>query len=167
MSFRFLRSSIQDLANRKGAYIIVSSLGSVSDSSLRRRRAAMAKAVEGTPNAGKLTLDFYDRTRIATWVRSHQGLILWVKKQIGKTVQGWEPYGAMGISTGGANAEFLLDEKLRIYNGESAGSGEGINLSLPFKQCATYFVNRVGWSVWSGIRASEKHVWYRPCLIHE
>ena len=61
-----LRDSIQDLANRKGAYIIVSSQGSVSDSSLRRRRAAMAKAVEDGSNASELTLDFYDRTRIAT-----------------------------------------------------------------------------------------------------
>ena len=80
----------------------MSSLGSVSDSSLRRRRVAMAKAVEGAPNAGELILDFYDRTRIATWVRSHRGLILWVKKQIGKPVQGWQSYGAWGIHRKGA-----------------------------------------------------------------
>lgn len=121
-----LRNTIQDLANRKGAYIIVSSQGSVSDSSLRRRHAAMAKAVEDTPNASELTLDFYDRIRIATWVRSHRGLILWVKKQIGKAVQGWQPYGAWAYPQEGNNAEFLLDEKLRIYNGKSgAESGEG------------------------------------------
>jgi hypothetical protein len=122
-----LRNSIQDLVNRKGAYIIVSSLGSVSDSSLRRRRAAMAKAVEGAPNAGELTLDFYDRTRIATWVRTHRGLILWVKKQIGKPVQGWQSYGAWAYSQEGSNAEFLLDEKLCIYERSSAGSSAGIS----------------------------------------
>jgi hypothetical protein len=122
-----LRDSIQDLANRKGAYIIVSS-ESVSDSSWRHRRVAMAKAVEGTPNAGELTLDFYDRTRIATWVRSHRGLILWVKKQIGKAVQGWQSYGAWAYPQEGSNAEFLLDEKLRIYNEKSAESGDGVNI---------------------------------------
>jgi hypothetical protein len=124
-----LRDSIQDLANRKGAYIIVSSQGSVSDSSLRGRRAAMAKAVEGTANDGELTLDFYDRTQIATWVRSHRGLILWVKKQIGKAVQGWQAYGAWAYPQEGNSAEFLLDEKLRIYNGKSgAESDEGITV---------------------------------------
>jgi hypothetical protein len=124
-----LRDSIQDLANRKGAYIIVSSQASVSDSSLSRRRAAMAKAVEYTSNASELTLDFYDRTRIATWVRSHRGLILWVKKQIGKAVQGWQPYGAWAYPQEGSNAEFLVDEKLRIYNGKSgAESSEGTTL---------------------------------------
>lgn len=124
-----LRDSIQDLANRKGAYIIVSSQGSVSDSSLRRRSAAMAKAVEGAPNASELTLDFYDRSRVATWVRSHRGLILWVKKQIGKAVQGWQPYGAWAYPQEGSNAEFLVDEKLRIYNGKSGTeSVEGTTL---------------------------------------
>jgi hypothetical protein len=124
-----LRNSIQDLADRKGAYIIVSSRGSVSDSSLRRRRAAMAKAVEDAPKASELTLDFYDRTRIATWVRSHRGLVLWVKKQIGKAVQGWQPYGAWSYPQEGNNAEFLLDKKLRIYNGTSgAESGEGVTV---------------------------------------
>ena len=122
-----LRNSIQDLANRKGSYIIVSS-ESVSDSSLRRRRAAMSEAVEGAPNAAELTLDFYDRTRTATWVRSHRGLILWVKKQIGKAVQGWQSYEAWAYPQEGSNAAFLSDEKLRIYNGGSAGSGEAINL---------------------------------------
>lgn len=124
-----LRNSIQDLANLKGAYIIVSSQGSLSDSSLRRRRAAMATAVEDAPNATELTVDFYDRTRIATWVRSHRGVILWVKRQIGKAVQGWQPYGAWAYPQEGNNAEFLLDEKLRLYNGQSgAESGEGVTV---------------------------------------
>jgi hypothetical protein len=124
-----LRGSIQDLANRKGTYIIVSSQGSVSDSSLRRRRAAMAKAVESSPNASQLTLDFYDRTRIATWLRSHRGLILWVKKQIGKAVQGWQSYGAWAYPPEGSSAEFLLDEKLRIHTGRSGEeSGEGVTV---------------------------------------
>lgn len=124
-----LRNSIRDLANRKGAYIIVSSQGSASYSSLRRRRAAMAKAVEGASNADALILDFYDRTRIATWVRSHRGLILWVKKQIGKAVQGWQSYGAWAYPQEGSDAEFLLDAKLSIYSGKSGGeSGEGVTI---------------------------------------
>ena len=65
-----IRSSIQSLADQSGAYIIVSSQGSVADTALTNRLDAMKRATEGVPNAGKLLLDFYDRTRIATWVRS-------------------------------------------------------------------------------------------------
>jgi len=40
-----IRSVIRELAEASGAYIIVSSKGSVSDTALRARRAAMAEAV--------------------------------------------------------------------------------------------------------------------------
>jgi hypothetical protein len=39
-------------------------------------------AVAGYPNASALTLDFYDRNRVATWVRTHEGLIPWVRQTI-------------------------------------------------------------------------------------
>jgi hypothetical protein len=44
----------------------------------------MAEAVAGLPNAEALTLDFYDRTRLASWVRQHPGLIPWVRDKIGE-----------------------------------------------------------------------------------
>lgn len=81
-----VRAVIRDLAKRAGAYIIVSSNGSVSDSALGKRREAMASAVKGVQNARSLTLDFYDRGRIATWVRDHPGLIPWVRQKFGKSI---------------------------------------------------------------------------------
>jgi len=64
-----LRPVIRELADASGAYVIASSQGSTADSALRNRCAAMAEAVAGLPNAEALTLDFHDRTRLASWVR--------------------------------------------------------------------------------------------------
>jgi hypothetical protein len=68
-----LRAAIADLAARRGAYIIVSADGSTTESALQARRDAMCAAVADDPNGGELFVDFYDRGRIATWVREHGG----------------------------------------------------------------------------------------------
>jgi hypothetical protein len=73
-----LRPIIRDLANRSGAYIIVSA-ESTSDTSLRNRHEAMREAVNDLPSAKDLALDFYDRGRVASWVRDHAGMVLWVR----------------------------------------------------------------------------------------
>jgi len=88
-----LRAVIHQLADQSGAYIIVSSKGSTSDTALRNRREAMAEAVKDLPNRSSLTLDFYDRTRLATWLRDHPGLIPWVRARVGKAISGWSSYG--------------------------------------------------------------------------
>src|SRR5258706_11001788 len=81
-----IRVVMAELAKASGRYISVSGAGSTADSALRSRRDAMAEAVKGMPDAEKLTLDFYDRGRMATWVRSHAGLIPWVRSKIGKSI---------------------------------------------------------------------------------
>jgi hypothetical protein len=112
-----LRPVIQELADHSGAYIIVSSLGSTSDTALERRRKAMADALHDLPNRGNLKLDFYDRTRLATWIRDHGGLILWVRELIGKSVRGWQAYGPWAYRPEGPNAEYLLDDGIRVRTG--------------------------------------------------
>src|SRR5450755_4208025 len=102
-----IRPSIQDLANQSGAYIIVSSQGSTSDTALRIRRETMRTAVARFCNAEALTLDFYDRTRIATWVRSHEGLIPWVRGLVGRAMPGWQSYGSWACALDGVAAEYL------------------------------------------------------------
>jgi hypothetical protein len=116
-----LRPAICELAARGGAYIMVSSAGSTSDTALQARREAMAAAVGDIPNASLLTLDFYDRTRMATWVRDHPGLVPWVREKIGKAMHGWQPYGAWSYAPEGTGAEYLIDDELRVHlweNGE-------------------------------------------------
>jgi len=68
-----VRPVIQELANEGGAYVIVNSHGSTADIALRNRRNALRDALKGVENADQLYTDFYDRTRLATWVRRHAG----------------------------------------------------------------------------------------------
>jgi hypothetical protein len=109
-----LRTSIQTLAQEAGAYILVSSRSSFSDLSLQNRLGAMKDAVANEANAANLFLDFYDQTRIATWVRQHPGIVLWVRGRIGKTIQGWRPFGDWSGAALGAEATYLLDDKIRL-----------------------------------------------------
>ena len=112
-----IRPVIQELADEAGAYIVVSSHGSTADIALRNRRHAMRDALAGVANAGQLHTDFYDRTRLATWVRHHPGLITWVKERIGRALAGWRPYGPWSGAAEGVEAEYLLDDKLRLHLG--------------------------------------------------
>ncbi|NTW00194.1 MAG: hypothetical protein HGA19_02685 [Oscillochloris sp.] len=112
-----IRPVIQELANEAGAYIIVSSRGSTTDSALRSRRDALREALKDVANASVLHTDFYDRTRIATWVRCHPGLITWVKERLGRVLTGWRPYGSWSGAAEGADAEYLIDDKLRLHLG--------------------------------------------------
>jgi hypothetical protein len=107
-----LRPAIADLARDQGAYIIVSSSGSTSDSALTNRRNGMVNAVGALAN--QLVLDFYDRRRLASWVNSHSGLIVWTRRAVGRAIPGWEPYGPWAYPAGGAEAEYLLEGGVRI-----------------------------------------------------
>jgi hypothetical protein len=118
-----LRPVIRELADQSGAYMIVSSVGSMSDTALKNRRKAMVEAVQDLPNANALTLDFYDRTRVATWVRDHPGLIPWVRERTGNAIQGWHSYGAWAYSPEGTDDEYLLDDGLRIQTDTKATEG--------------------------------------------
>ncbi|MBX8559622.1 hypothetical protein K5D57_07935 [Pseudomonas cichorii] len=93
-----IRESIVKLAAVGGAYIIVSSSGSTADSALTERNDAMRDALSGVANADQLTTLFYDRGQLATWVRRHPALIVWVKERIGQAVSGWHPFGSWSAS---------------------------------------------------------------------
>jgi|CZLA01.1.fsa_nt_gi hypothetical protein len=118
-----LRPVIKELAEKSGAYVIVSSTGSASDSALQDRRDAMAEAARGLANANALTLDFYDRTRLATWVRDHSGLTLWVRERIGRAIRGWHSYGAWAFSPDGVNDEYLVDDAICLQTGQRESEG--------------------------------------------
>ncbi len=120
-----LRAVIRELAGRGGAYIIVSSEGSTSDIALTNRIRAMADAANEV--AGHITLDFYDRTRLATWVRNHAGLVVWVRKEIGRGILGWQPYGAWAYPAGGVDSEYLLEKGVRIRS-RAARDSEDLSL---------------------------------------
>lgn len=110
-----LRPSIAALVGQGGAYIIVSSGANTSDSALRSRIDAMRSSTHADDPLGALQLDFYDRSRLATWVRNHPGLMLWVRKRIGRSVSGWKAYEAWAVSPDGVADVYLLDDKARLH----------------------------------------------------
>jgi len=122
-----IRPVIQKLADEAGAYIIVSSTGSTADGALSNRQNALREALDGVSNADQLYTDFYDRTRLATWVRCHAGLVVWVRTKVGRALSGWQPYGAWSGDPLGAETEYLLDDKLRLHLGDRRdASGQSI-----------------------------------------
>jgi hypothetical protein len=110
-----VRPSIQNLADQSGAYIIVSSQGSTADTALRSRRDAMTDTMAGLRSADALFLDFYDCTRVASWVRTHDGLMPWIRGLVGRSIQGWQSYGAWAYAPDGVTGEYLADDKLRVH----------------------------------------------------
>ena len=78
--------------------------------------------------AAKLCRDYYDRKRLTTWMRDHQGLIAWVKLRVGNAIKGWQPFGAWAYSAEGADAPYLLDEKVRILT-DNRGASAGLSIA--------------------------------------
>jgi hypothetical protein len=118
--------SIIELATNGGAYIIVSSEDSLSDTSLKNRKGAMAEAVAGLPSISSLTLDFYDGRRIATWVNQHGGLAPWVREKLGLPLLGWRPFEDWSSSPASVDSPYLLDAQTRLI-GPSIKNVDGLN----------------------------------------
>jgi hypothetical protein len=121
-----VRPVIVELANVGGAYVIVSSTGSTSDSALTSRKKAMVDALQGVTGAANLTLDFYDRGRLATWVRDHAGLIPWVRSRIGRAIPGWFGYSSWSHVPQGTDPGYLVDDAARIKTGHK-DEGDGLS----------------------------------------
>lgn len=113
-----LRPVIADLADQAGAYLILSAKGSVSDSSLKGRRQAMREAIADHPNAAALLTDFYDRERIANWLREYPGISAWVLERVGRAVKGWQSLA--NWSEGGTSSQpYLVDDSACITDERS------------------------------------------------
>jgi ATP-dependent Clp protease ATP-binding subunit ClpA len=56
---------------------------------------------------------------VASWVREHKSLVLWVKDRLGSSIQGWQPYGNWSHKPKHANDEYLHDLAAQIYRGTS------------------------------------------------
>jgi hypothetical protein len=118
-----LRPSIRALIQQGGAYIIASSGANTSDSMLRDRVDAMRGAIKVEDSNNALHVDFYDSSRLATWVRNHPGLVLWVRGCVGRAVSGWKPYEAWAFSPDGVADVYLLDDKAKLHSGTSDDKG--------------------------------------------
>lgn len=118
-----LRASIRALAAAGGAYVIVSSKGSTTDSRLTERRNAMRAAVADLDGSDALHLDFYDRTRTADWVGGYPGEVLWVRERIGQGIPGWHPFGNWSRAPDHADGDYLSDDTARLWDQRNPRDG--------------------------------------------
>jgi len=114
-----VKQVIANLASKKGAYIIVSGKDDCSAKMLLERLIGMGKAVEGLTNKNDLLLDFYGRDRLATWLRQHPGVALWVRSRLGKPLSGWTPFGRWAATPLDQDDEFLLDDHPCVIDANS------------------------------------------------
>jgi len=117
-----LRPSIAALAEAGGAYIIVSAQGTVDDQRLQDRRAAMREAVDDHPQAADLFLDFYDRTRLATWAMQYPGVAAWLQARIGGATSGWRAVGRWRDATITDDGGYLVNDAACLIDESSSGS---------------------------------------------
>ncbi|WP_088887635.1 hypothetical protein [Diaphorobacter nitroreducens] len=117
-----LRSSIRELVQRNGAYIIATS-DTVADAEYQRRVGAMKAAVAGEAEAATAFVDYYDARRLADWTNRHPGVVAWVLSQLGRALQGWRPYGQWSNTRDGKAQPFLPDEKHRLFDPHDRENG--------------------------------------------
>ncbi len=123
-----LRNEIKGLIAQKGSYIIVSSGSSTTKKAIQNRLEAMRDAVSAEPNHQNLHIDFFDRGRLATWVRSHPAIILWVRQKIGRPLEGWHPYGNWSCSSNVGNGRYIVDEGIRLHDANGRKESTGISI---------------------------------------
>lgn len=122
-----LRDSIKEIIRQKGAYIIIDSQSSLTGNTLEDRIQTMGSCIAKEADAANCHLDFYDKGRIATWVRTHPSLIFWVKNKIGSGTTGWKAYGNWANPKAEADEEYILDDKARLhYEGDVLPIIDGI-----------------------------------------
>ena len=121
-----LRPAILELIAANGAYIIVSSKGTVADGPLLQRREAMRAATKSAPNAGTAHLDFYDRDRLANWSRGYPGVEMWIRERIGDQLSGWKGYG--NWSGDKADTPYIQDGSGRIFS-KTTGSPDAMSVA--------------------------------------
>lgn len=103
-----LKDSIKEVVENGGAYIIVSSGSSTSDSELKKRIDCMKNIIKDYGNG---YVDFYDCARIRTWSKNYPYCTLWLQEKLGKN--NTRPFFCNWQELG--NEEFFLDNKNRFF----------------------------------------------------
>ncbi len=125
-----LKPIFHEIAERNGAYIIVSPKNSTTKTARESRLNSMRSALSEIENSKNISIDFYDQQRIASWVSNHPFAILWVHEKLGKLFQGWKAFGNWSNSST-ENDTYLTHDSLKIlspgYSEEGISIIEGLN----------------------------------------
>jgi len=81
----------------------------------------MRSALDGHPDAARLWIDFYDRTRLATWVNQYPGVAAWVRSKIGGPAAGWRPIGDWKDALVAEDRGYLVDDRACLIDESTQG----------------------------------------------
>lgn len=118
---------LSEIADKKGAYIIVSGKDDCSDKMLKDRLAGMQEAVNSLTNKDDLQLDFYGRNRILSWLHLYPSVTLWVRQRVGKPISGWKPFGRWAATPIGVEDNFITDDH-RCVSDSSLGNQNSLTV---------------------------------------
>ncbi|PWE27006.1 hypothetical protein C4N9_18550 [Pararhodobacter marinus] len=121
-----LNSTVSNQAKIGGAYIIVSLADDCSPPMKKHRLDAMQEAVASDLNAEKIHVDFFDRSKLAQWLRQHPSVLLWVKGKLGQGYTGWQPYGAWSNPPKGSPDMLISAPGVTVYVPTERGQGLSI-----------------------------------------
>ena len=110
-----IRPAIIKVSEVGGAYLIVSTKDDVSHEALESRRGAIAKCLAAHGIRDAVKYDFYDSRRIADWVEQHPAVATWLREVLGQPLKGWKAYGPWAYSENDVEAEYVVDDKVRVY----------------------------------------------------
>ncbi|MFZ5565088.1 MAG: hypothetical protein ACOZBW_13650, partial [Thermodesulfobacteriota bacterium] len=110
-----LRPAIVELNKTGGTYIIASTQDDFSDTALQPRRNAIIKCLRNHGIHPSVQSDFYDSRRIADWVELHPPITTWLRHAIGQPLKGWRPYGPWAYGEDDPKAEYLVDDRVRVF----------------------------------------------------
>ncbi|MEI6758642.1 MAG: hypothetical protein WCK85_12385 [Chlorobium sp.] len=110
-----LRPAIAALAQNNGAYIIVSTRDTLTDTTLPDRIQAMSACIANYGLDGKIIVDFYDCRKIADWAEEHPGIAHWIRYVLGKPILGWQPYAPWAYIESDTDAQYLIDERVKVF----------------------------------------------------
>jgi len=111
-----LRPAIQDLIQKRGAYVIVSSRSTATDTALNDRLDAMRRCVADIEGAEALLLRFDDRTSLTRWASQFPGVCAWVREQVGQSIDGWRGHGEWAAPRDG-HTPYVADAHPRLWAG--------------------------------------------------
>ena len=110
-----LRPAIMELKETGGTYIIASTQDDNADLALQPRRDAILQCLTDYGLETSVQSDFYDSRRIADWVEQHPPIATWLRYKIGKPLRGWRPYGPWAHRADDPEAEYLVDDRVRVF----------------------------------------------------
>lgn len=106
-----------------GAYVIVSTRDSCSDSMINSRVQAMEATLSHIEEDKRPKPAFYDARQLADWVEKHPPVATWLREELGRSLRGWQPFGPWAHQQSAVDETFLLDddqERAVLPNGKSS-----------------------------------------------